>query len=181
MTSKIKDKLLAWWQKIKNIRHIELYIAILLAVVICGVYFAKISNKDNSKQNEVTTNDTNITNFLSSQEYATFLENKLENVLNEIKGAEDVNVMLTIDKGFEYVYLTEEETWTTSNGTQITSSNIVLVDGKPVVIEEIYPTIKGLVVTMKNAENVSTRLNIISVIQTVIDIDASKINILSAG
>lgn len=181
MTSKLKDKLLAWRAKIKNIKHIELYIAILLALIIGGVYFVKISNKENAKQNETTTNDTNITNFSSSQEYATFLENKLENVLSEIKGAEDVNVMLTIDKGFEYVYLTEEETRTTSNGTQITSSTIVLVDGKPVVIEEIYPTIKGLVVIMKNAENVSTRLNIISAIQTVIDIDASKINILSAS
>ena len=89
--------------------------------------------------------------------------------------------MLTIEKGFEYVYLTEEETRTTSNGTQITSTNVVLIDGKPVIVQEVYPTVKGMLVLVKGANDVSTRLNIISAIQTVIDIDASKINILSAS
>lgn len=178
MISKVKDKIIEVWQKIKKIKHIEIYIAIALAVIIGGVYFAKVSNKP---KEDTTSNDMIITNFSSSQEYATFLENKLENVLNEIQGAEDVNVMLTIDKGFEYVYLTEEETRTTSNGTQVTSTNVVLIDGKPVIIQEIYPTIKGLLVLVKGSNEVNTRLNIISAIQTVIDIDASKINILSAN
>ncbi len=180
MTSKIKDKLSLLWQKIKNIKHIEIYIALILAVIIGGVYFIKISKND-SHAKDTTTNDTNITNFSSSQEYATFLENKLENVLKEIQGAKDVDVMLTIEKGFEYVYLTEEETRTTSNGTQITSTNVVLIDGKPVIVQEVYPTVKGMLVLVKGANDVSTRLNIISAIQTVIDIDASKINILSAS
>lgn len=181
MTSSLKEKMLTLWQKIKSIKHIELYLAILLAIICGGVYFLKISNNESSAKKQETIVDTNITNFASAQEYVTYLENKLESVLGEIKGAEDINIMLTIDKGFEYVYLTEEETRTTSNGTQVTSSNIVMVDGKPVVVEEIYPTIKGLVVVMKNANDVGTRLNIISAIQTIIDIDTSKINILSAN
>lgn len=181
MISKLKDKFLLLWKKIKKIKYIEIYLAIAIAVIVGGVYFIKISKSKTPQQEQSTINDIIVTNFSSSQEYATFLENKLENVLNEIKGAGDVDVMLTIDKGFEYVYLTEEETRTTSNGTQISSTNVVLIDGKPIVIQEVYPTIKGMIVVIKGTYDVGTRLNIISAIQTVIDIDASKINILSAS
>ena len=180
MISKMKDKLSNLWQKIKKIKHIEIYVVVALALVIGVIYFANLSNKSQEKSPS-TNNDTNITNFSSSQEYASYMENKLENVLSEIKGAGDVEVMLTIDKGFEYVYLTEEECRTTSNGTQVVSTSVVLIDGKPVILQEIYPTIKGMIVLIKGTYDVATKVNIISAIQTVIDIDASKINILSAS
>lgn len=180
MTSKIKDKVRSFWGKLKGVKHIEIYIGILFAVIVGVIYFSQIDNKQSQNQSS-TTNDNVITSFSSSQEYANYLENKLENVLNEIKGAEEVDVMLTIEKGFEYVYLTEEEVRTTSNGTQVSSSTVVLIDGKPIVIQEIYPTIKGMLVLVKGENDISTRLNIITAIQTVVDIDSSKINILSAS
>ena len=180
MMSKLKDKLSLFWQKIKKIKHIEIYIIIFLALVVGVIYFSNLSAK--KQNNSPTTKDDNIvTNFSSSQEYATFLENKLESVLNDLDGTKEVSVMLTLEKGFEYVYLTEEENRTTSNGTQVTTTNVVLIDGKPVIIQEIYPTIKGLLVLVKGENSISTKMNIISAIQTVIDIDANKINILSAS
>lgn len=171
------DKFKALYEKIKKVKHIQIYIAIGLAVIIALIYFSTVFNKP--KESSSTKDDNISKEFSSSLEYVDYLENKLENVLTKVKGAGDVEVIITLEKGFEYVYVTEEETRTTSNGTTVTTSTVVLVDGQPVLEEEIYPIISGLVVVASGTDNINVKMNILSVIQTVIDIDNSKINILS--
>lgn len=175
----LKDKFKSLIAKLKKIKHIEIYIAVGLAVLVAIIYFASISSSSSDKNSSSSKDDNLSTNFSTSQEYVVYLENKLENVLEDIKGVGNANVIITLEKGFEYIYVTEEETKTTSNGTTITTVTVVLVDGQPVLKEEIYPIIKGIVVVTDGADDINTKMNIITVIQTVIDIDNSKINIVS--
>lgn len=169
-----KEKFKSLYEKIKKVKHIEIYLAIGLAVILAIIYFSTLS-----PSNDTSTEDDNIdATFSSSQEYISYIENKLENVLTQVKDAGNVNVLITLEKGFEYIYVTEEETRTTSSGTTVTTSTVVMVDGKPILQEEIYPVIGGIVVIAEGARDVSVKLNIISIIQTVIDIDSSKINVL---
>lgn len=175
----LKDKFKSLIAKFKKIKHIEIYIAVGLAVLVAIIYFASISSFSLDKNSSSSKDDNLSTNFSTSQEYVVYLENKLENVLEDIKGVGNANVIITLEKGFEYIYVTEEETKTTSNGTTITTVTVVLVDGQPVLKEEIYPIIKGIVVVADGADDINTKMNIITVIQTVIDIDNSKINIVS--
>lgn len=179
MTSKLTDKFKLLFEKIKKIKHIQIYLTIGLAVIVAIIFFMSLPTS-NKSQNPASSKDDNLNmNFSSSQEYTTYLENKLENVLSEVKGAGNVNVVITLEKGFEYVYATEEETRTTSNGTTVTTTSLVLVDGNPVLQEEIYPLIKGVVLVCQGADDISTKMNLLSVVQTVIDIDNSKITIIS--
>ena len=104
-----------------------------------------------------------------------------DNVITLVKGAGNVEVVVTLEKGFEYVYATEEETRTTANGTTITTSNIVMVNGKPVIKEEIYPVVQGIVIVASGANNVSVKMDILSIVQTVIEIENSKINIYAGN
>ena len=150
--NKWSEKLMALWDKLKKIKHIGLYLALFLAVVIVGIYFTTLSNP--KEENPSTNLDTNIQTFSSSGEYITWLENKLENVLGKVKGAGNVEIILTLDKGFEYVYATEEE---------------------------IFPSIKGIVVVSQGAEDVGVRLNLLSALQTVVSVDSSKITILEGN
>ena len=53
-----------------------------------------------------------------------------------------------------------------------------MVDGQPLLLEEIYPIVQGIVVVSSGADDLSVKLNILSVLQTVIEIDNSKINII---
>ena len=69
---------------------------------------------------------------------------------------------------------------TTSSGTTVNKTNVVMLNGQPVVQEEIYPKIKGIVVVAQGAGNVAIKMNILSLIQTVIDVENSKINILES-
>ncbi len=170
------DRFKALYEKIKKVKHIHIYIAIGLALLIAIIYFSSLLNKEDSSS---TNDDKIIEEYSSSLEYVQYLENKLESVLTKVKGAGDVEVAITLEKGFEYVYATEEETRTTSNGTTVTSTTVVLVDGQPVLIEEIYPTVGGLVVVASGADDIKVKMNLLSVIQTVIEIDNSKINIIS--
>lgn len=182
MMNSLKEKISAWLSKIKKIKHYEIYIAVAIAVLVSVFYFAFAStSKKSSTENVGTENDIICENFSSSSEYTEYLENKLENVITSIKGVEDAKVVVSLEKGFEYVYMTEEETKTSSNGTTITKISIVMVDGQPVIKEEIYPVIKGVVVVASGAKDVGVRMNILSVIQTIIEVDNSQINILDGS
>ena len=177
MTDSFKIKIKDMIEKVKKIKHIEIYLTIFIALIIAIIYFSLISS-NNTKDN-ASTNDDNITqDFSTSMEYVNYLENKLENVLTKVKGAGNVEVAITLEKGFEYIYATEEETKTTSNGTSVTSESVVMVDGQPLLLEEIYPIVKGIVVISSGASDMSVKLNLLSVLQTVIEIENSKINII---
>jgi len=179
MKFNFKEKLKTLYERIKKIKHIQIYMAIGLALIVCCTYFISIGTTK-SKENETQIKIDNISaNFNSSGEYIDYLENKLESVITRVKGVGETDVVITLEKGFEYIYATEEETKTTSNGTSITSSSIVMVDGQPVIKEEIYPIVKGIVVVAYGAEDISVKMSIISIIQTVIEIDNTKINIIS--
>ena len=180
MTDSFKTKIKSMFEKVRKIKHIEIYLTVFVAIIIAIIYFSLISS--NSAQGDSSTNDDNITQeFSSSMEYVNYLENKLENVLTKVKGAGNVEVAITLEKGFEYIYATEEETHTTSNGTTVTTSTIVMVNGQPVLKEEIYPVIKGIVVISSGADDVSVKMDMLSVIQTVIDVSSSKINIIQGN
>ena len=180
MQSDFKNKFKELFQRIKKIKHIEIYLAVGVAAIMVLIYlFASAPKADENKQ--LTNNDNIVANFSSSQEYVNYLENKLATVLTEVKGAGEVNVVITLEKGFEYIYATEEETHTTSNGTTVTTSTIEMVNGQPVLKEEIYPVIKGIVVISSGANDVSVKMDMLSVIQTVIDVSSSKINIIQGN
>lgn len=179
MKSDLKDRFKNLFNKLKKVKHIEIYLAIGLALIVGCIYFISMSPNKKTNNESKTQIDNISTSFENSNEYIDYLENKLESVITRVKGVGDATVVLTLEKGFEYIYATEEETKTTSNGTSITSSSVVMVDGQPVVKEEIYPVVKGIVVIAYGVEDISVRMNILSIIQTVIELDNSKINILA--
>lgn len=179
MKLKIENKLNLLWQKIKKIKHIEIYFVVFLIALASFIYFSSINGLSlKGKSSSSTKNDKVNIEFSSSAEYTAYIENKLESVLTNVKNVGNVEVMASLEKGFEYIYVTEEKVSTTSNGTSITSVEVVMVDGKPVLKEEIYPIFKGIVVVASGASDMTVKMNILSLIQTVIDIDNSKINIL---
>ena len=140
------------------------------------VYFLTL--QPSLKKDKEVIIDNNCTEFSSSGEYVTYLENKLESVISSLNGVGNVQVIVSLEKGFEYIYQTEEETRTLTNGTSVTNTKVVLVDGKPIIIEEIYPVIEGIVIVAQGSQNVAVRMDIISLIQTIIDLDTSQIKIL---
>ncbi len=179
--NKISTSLKSFWERIKKVKHIEIYLTVIFALIIIAIYLSSLGlGKSKASSNIDNNNPENIVTFSNSAEYTHYLENKLDNVLSSVKGASNVNVIITLESGFEYEYATEEETKQTGQGT-ITTTKLVLIDGKPVVVKEYYPTIKGIVVVAKGAEDVRVKMDLINLIQTVVEVQSANITILAGN
>lgn len=170
------NKLKQTFEKVKSIKHIHIYLAVFVGLLACLAYFTLFSGGKNDKTPE------NSTKTLSSaEEYVEFLENKLENVLSQISGAGQVDVIVTLESGFTYEYAKNIETRTStsgSNDTSITTETVITVGGEPVVEKEIFPVIKGVVVIAKGAADFAVKMKILSAVETVLEVDRENITVL---
>lgn len=166
------------WAKIKSIKHIEIIAAVVVGLFVCLIYFSFFGKS--SKDDKISQNST--AGYSTITEYVDMLENKLCNVLSKISGVGNVNVIITVQSGFTYEYATDTETKTSVSGsteTTITTQTVILVSGEPLISREIYPTIKGVVVVAEGAENIAVKLNILTAVETVLDVDENNITILA--
>lgn len=87
--SEIKEKKVGfkWLEKLKKIKHIEIYVAIIFLVIILLIYLSNFSNKQKSSSKDEMT----ITAYVNQ------LEDNLENILSNIGGVSNVKVMITLD------------------------------------------------------------------------------------
>lgn len=171
-----KDFFKNLWDRLKKIKGIKIILIAAAIAIVIALYFASLSPQ-NTSLDIVSPQST--TKFSSSSEYVDYMENKLESVLSNVKGAGKVNVIITLSSGFEYTYAVEEEVRQTSSGT-ITTTKLVLVDGQPVITDIKYPSIKGIVVVAKGAQDVKVKMDILTAIQTIVDDSQTQIQILES-
>ena len=170
------DKLKDFVKKIKSVRHIEIYLAVIIGLIVIMCYFLLVSKPENKKEENSTEN------YSNAQEYADYLENKLCNVLSNITGVGDVSAIITLDGGFAYEYAVDSETNTTNSGsseTSVTVDTTILVNGEPIVVKVIYPEIKGVVIVADGSENFAIKMNIMEAVQTLLNVETNSITILS--
>lgn len=164
-------------EKLKKIKGIEYIIVGVICVLVFVIYFSAIANDKNS--NKQSDNNSNISL------YAQELENKLSKVLSQVYGAGEVNVMVTLESSSELIIATStEERVNTSSGTSNSTQSTtkvekpIIINDSPLVVMEILPKIKGIIVVAQGANNVKVRLELLKAVQTLIDVDANNIEIL---
>lgn len=160
------------WSKLKSIKHIEIYLALIVGLVVCVIYFSTFTNK-NDTQEEVSTG-----NYTNGVEYVDYLENKLCNVLSNIEGVGNVSAIITIENDFSYEYAIDKET-SQEGETSVTTETTILVNGEPVIVNKIYPTIKGVVIVASGSEDFAVKMDILNAVQTLLEISAEDITILN--
>lgn len=161
------------FQKIKQVKHIgvivvAIFIMILLLILMSNFNFSGFS----SKQNEQAST------YSSFYEYAEKLEVKLKNVLSQIKGAGQVEVMVSVDAS-GLILTTDELKDVVANGQVVTSSNdlIYFKENGEIVFEDNLPKVTGVVVVSSGAADVLVKLNLLAATQTLLDVDQEKIQI----
>lgn len=161
----------------------NLKIILLIAVfIVCLILYLKFSKSTDTSNSTVTSSTSN---YQTTLEYSNILEQKLEEVLSQIKGAGNVKVMITLDGSPELVYANDvnEKTSNTQNGATTTSSSTpIIVDTKngssPLILTEKLPKVKGVIVVSTGAQDVSIKLDILNSVSTLLDISRDKINVL---
>jgi len=87
MNEKEKKASFKWLEKLKKIKHIEIYVAVIFLVIILLIYLSNFSSKKKTNSNEEMT----ITTYVEQ------LEDNLEEILSNIEGVDNVKVMITLD------------------------------------------------------------------------------------
>ncbi len=118
------------------------------------------------------------TTVVGAEEYVEKLERKMASSLSKISGAGEVTVMISVDEGVGTI-IAEDVKITEENGKTTKSSSPVLVGGKPIVLGEKYPEIKGVVVVCKGAGNIRVKMAVLDAVTTMFGIPANKVQILA--
>ena len=129
-----------------------------------------------------------------TKSYYEQVENRLQTVLSEIKGAGNVKVMINYSGTSEIVTAVTKNTSTdkttdkgsstnrvTESTTEVTEPVIIQQNGEdtPVIIKEILPDIVGVIVVAEGAKDMSVKINLISAIQTLLNVSANKVEIFT--
>ncbi len=171
-----------FFKKVAGIKGAKIIIPLLLIAFVGLLYYSTIDKPANSTISSVS--------YTSSLEYSNILENKLKKVLSNIKGVGNVSVMVTLESGPELKIATQidERTNTTTNSSGTTTSVTIVEEpiiitqkgeDSPLVLMEILPTIKGVVVVAEGAKDVGIKLQLLQAVQALLDLPSENIQILS--
>lgn len=178
------DKL-PFLKKLKNVKHIGIIICIIFISLLLLIYFSGTSSKKTDTSS--TTTSTGEIAYSSSLDYIKNTEERLEKVLGSLDGVKNINVMITLESGPEIIIATntEEEKifedGKEKNITVVKTPIIVTENGenKPIILMEILPKINGVIVVADGAEDVKTKLDILTAIQALISISSEKIQVFA--
>ena len=169
--------------KLKSIKHLDIVIVVVFVSVLLLIYFSDFPLKTSTE-----TIDENSYTFTSYISYTNDLETRLTNVLSAMKGVGKVSVMITLNSSPELViaYNTEEKTTNSGLNTKdtvtiIKEPIIITKNGTsyPLVLTEVLPTIKGVIIVAQGADNVSVKLDILNATMKLLNISAKSIEIFA--
>ncbi|PKM79967.1 MAG: stage III sporulation protein AG [Firmicutes bacterium HGW-Firmicutes-13] len=126
------------------------------------------------------------------------MESELEKILNEIEGVSGVSVFLSFYSGSSYVYasnieenLRQTEERDRDGGTRDIIENnqkgqIVLMRGnqgqeEPLIIEEVYPKVQGVLIVAKGVENPHKQSQVVEAVRAVLNLPSHKVVVLPGG
>ncbi|NMA95971.1 MAG: hypothetical protein GX974_08015 [Clostridiales bacterium] len=187
----IDDMLKTFKSKIKGIKSYELIITILVMTIVISIYISSLKSPakiEGEQIKDIDADNGNI-NISSSQKY----EQRLAKILSGIKGAGKVDVMITYHSGKELVtakntvetnVITEEED--SGGGTRaVTQSDLnsqaVIMSGsdgtKPLIIKEVEPEIKGVIVIAQGAYDINVKLELLRAVQIALGVNPNQVEV----
>lgn len=126
----------------------------------------------------------------SAEEFVTKTEEKLNQIVGSIQGAGQCQVMVTLENGVEYVYASQQKVNTdrtedtASDSNKIsqrdgTEQNIIIVDTdngrQGLLVTEIQPTVKGVVVVCEGGDLPQVQQRIIEAVTTALNISSKRV------
>ncbi|WP_432665219.1 stage III sporulation protein AG [Wukongibacter baidiensis] len=167
-------------------------------VIVCIIFLISYSvffpKEESSEADNNVVEQVSVENKIPETAYSDSMEDRLEKILNKIDGVGEVEVMITYETSTEVVpasNVTKSEQTTEENdkqgGTRVikqenTTQNIVTVSSKdynnsPMVIKEIKPMIRGVIVVAQGAEDPMIKNELIEAVTTIFQIKSHKVKV----
>ena len=154
-----------------SLKKIKKEYLLIIVMVIIGIVFVFNSFKDIGKTSQ--TKSTNTT-----QEYIENLENKLCKCISKINGVKNVSVVISANASYKNVYLTQKEQ-INQNDKIVNTEEPVLIGGKPVIIQEEFPAIRGVLVVANGSNNISIKNSIVNACVTLLNVESTKVIVIN--
>lgn len=167
MNNTFKNKFSNFIDKINQNKKIRYVIIAILFLIILFIVLGNNNTKESATLNNYSV-DTYVTN----------LENKLTKTLSKVKGAGKVMVVITVESGMETV-LASKITTTENAGIIETIETPIIVNGKPIILKEMYPEIIGVLIVSEGATNIAVMNRLQQATVSLLDININQIEILS--
>ena len=109
-------------------------------------------------------------------------EQKLAEILSNVKGVGEVRVMIEYSEGKESVVAENRKSENSSqvdNNQNKSETEIAFSNNNPVILKEIYPKVKGVIIVAQGGDNVEIKNQLISAVMSLMDLDANKIEVLT--
>ena len=181
----------------KNIENLVLLVIIIIITVVAINYiWSGEDEKQNSDSNkklatEETTN--NIQSSLSDVDSNSDIEERLANILSNIKGVGKVKVLITYSQTSQIIPLYDEDSSVSTTeetdsggGTRIVNENstkkeIIYEDNNgvktPITQSTINPKIEGAIITAQGATNAEIKTNIVQAVEAATGLATYKIQV----
>lgn len=176
----------------RGIQNLLIVLFIGIIMLLIGGFFSKDDKV--SKGTKDTQNLVQTSNYLD--EYDVALENKIQGILSQINGVGRVSVAITYSSSKEIVPaqdIKQNESNTNEKDKEggvrntietDTDSKVIVgqqTETKPVILKEIPPQVKGVVVVADGAGNGVVKANIEKAVSTALGISLSKVEVFSRG
>jgi len=180
----------------QKIAENDKYMKIILVVGLIGIVLIFISGYfKNTGSNTSSSSATQTT--ISVEQYTKQLETSLTDIVNGIEGAGTSKVLVTLEKGTQYVYATEEKKSTQTTQDKSTSSTtknqennndettyILVKDAnggqKALAVTEVQPVVKGVVVVCEGGNDPTVQKSVIDAITTALNISSARVCVIKS-
>lgn len=166
----------------------NIFTILLLSVVLLVVLNTFTSDKKNNSTTVLKETKNEYTNLVKD-DYESYIEDKLSEILSKLRGVGTVDVMVTLEDSTEKipasnVTTTREVTseLDSQGGTREVSREdetiqVVNTSNDVVVLKEVKPSIKGVIVVAEGAENPLVMETIYEAVKTVLGVAGNKVQI----
>ena len=170
---KVKFKFLSNLKsKLKINKKLALSLAVVLALVCFALFASSLFSSSNKTETKQASDQTS---------YEVFVEQRLSNIINSIKGLSGAKVYVSVGQSPEIIYATDQ----TDSASTLTSSksgqSIVFskngTKSEPVIISTKYPEIKGILIVCKGITP-KMNLDLTNCLSLVLNVPISCIQIM---
>ena len=152
------------FESIKKLKLKPEYVIIAILLVVVILTSIKSTNSET-------------TSLTSTESYVLQTEKKLKKSIEKIDGVKSATVTITVFEGIQTI-IAEDVKISEENGKKTNTSSPVLVNGKPIVLGEIYPEIAGVVVICNCSDSLAVRMSVLDVVTMMLDVPCDRVRII---
>jgi stage III sporulation protein AG len=200
---KLKEKLKSFnLQKLnlnsKLVTNLVIILAVGIVLILVSDFYKDLNPAGTTSPNTDNTNITNNQSSDSKSDAVVELENRLTEILSKIQNTGKVSVMITLKSGSEIIPAKDEsitdkttDEKDVDGGTRAineknTSDQVVFLNNQggtsqPLVLKEINPDIKGVIIVAEGAKDPRVKLQLTEAVQTVLDVPAYRVSVFESN